>query len=154
VVKEQKDCDAMIEKPFSKKVYDKIRKTFPLIAVVGLIKDKRGVLFTYRKIEPYKDYWILPGGSVSFKERLKKAVEREVKEETGLKVRAVKYLGYYDNPSVYPKNRRAVDHAFICKIISGRIKPNFESSEVRFFKKLPKNIGFDHRKILRDAGVK
>ncbi len=138
--------------PFSKKTYEKIVKVFPKVTVNGIVKDKRGILLIHRKIEPCKGSWILPGGAVMFKERLMESVKREVKEETGLKVKIVKYLGYYDEPGRVP-GRRSIDHSFICKALGGKIKPNFESTEVRFFKKLPKRIGFDHRKILRDAGV-
>ncbi|MEM5778112.1 MAG: NUDIX domain-containing protein [Candidatus Aenigmatarchaeota archaeon] len=139
--------------PFSHKLYMKIVKVFPRITTVGIVKDRKGVLLIKRNIEPCKGYWVLPGGVVSFNERLTEAVEREVREETGLKVKAVKFVGYYDEPKRVP-GRRSIAHAFICKIIGGKIKPNFESSEIRFFKKLPKKIGFDHRKILKDAGVK
>jgi 8-oxo-dGTP diphosphatase len=139
--------------PFSHETYVKIAKVFPRIAVNGIVKDKRGVLLIYRDIDPCKGCWVLPGGAVMFKERLKSAAEREVREETGLKVKAVKYLGYYDDPNRNPRGR-VIGHAFICRIIGGKPKPNFESTEVRFFKKLPKKIGFDHRKILKDAGVK
>lgn len=153
MVEEQGNCDNMKEKfePFSPKIWEKIVKTIPRVAANCIIKDRKGVLLIHRNIEPYKGYWTLPGGSVMFKETLKDAAEREAKEETGLKVKAVKYVGYYDDFKI--PGRRAIAHAFVCKIIGGKLKPNFESTEVRFFKKLPRNIGFDHRKELRDAGV-
>lgn len=139
--------------PFSKKIYDKIVKVLPRITVNGIVKDRKGVLLIKRKIKPYKGYWVLPGGAVMFEERLTEAVKREVREETGLKVKVVKYVGYADDPNRV-LGRRAIAHNFVCKIIGGKLKPNFESSEIRFFKKLPKKIGFDHRKGLKDAGVR
>ncbi|MFH8087028.1 MAG: NUDIX hydrolase [Candidatus Aenigmatarchaeota archaeon] len=135
------------------KIYAKVIKVIPRITVVGIIKDRRGVLLIKRNVKPFKGYWVLPGGAVAFKERLKEALEREVMEETGLKVKVVKYVGYYDDPKRSP-GRRSIAHAFVCKVIGGKLEPNYEASEIKFFKKLPKKIGYDHRKILRDAGLK
>jgi 8-oxo-dGTP diphosphatase len=42
------------------------------------------ILLTRRNINPFKNYWCLPGGHIDQFEPAKKAVIREVKEETNL----------------------------------------------------------------------
>jgi 8-oxo-dGTP diphosphatase len=42
------------------------------------------VLLTRRAVEPFKDYWCLPGGHIHPYERARDAIIREVQEETGL----------------------------------------------------------------------
>jgi 8-oxo-dGTP diphosphatase len=42
------------------------------------------VLLTRRAVEPFKDYWCLPGGHFNPYENAQDAVIREVQEETGL----------------------------------------------------------------------
>jgi 8-oxo-dGTP diphosphatase len=143
----------MKEKWIPEKLYRQFMKNFPIMVVDAVIKDRRGVLLTLRSIKPYKGYWTLPGGGVNRGETLKDAAKREVLEETGLKVEVVKYNGYYDSP-LRDRRRHAISHVFICKAVGGKLKTNHETENLEFFKKLPKKIGFDHRKLLNDAGVR
>jgi 8-oxo-dGTP diphosphatase len=62
------------------------------IIVLSLINNFLNVLLIQRKNEPYKNKWALPGGFVNSKENIRHAAIRELKEETGLKVKNLNLL--------------------------------------------------------------
>ncbi|MFW3171901.1 NUDIX domain-containing protein [Geodermatophilus sp. CPCC 206100] len=67
----------------------------PVVACVGaVVLDARGRLLLVRRgHEPSRGLWSVPGGRVESGETTAAAVEREVREETGLAVRAGAELG-------------------------------------------------------------
>jgi 8-oxo-dGTP diphosphatase len=57
------------------------------VRVAGLvIKNSRLLLLNHHKDR--ESYWVLPGGGVEFGERARKGLEREFREELGIRVRA------------------------------------------------------------------
>lgn len=60
-----------------------------------MVKDEK-ILLVKRKKAPHKDLWAIPGGSVELGETLQEAVEREVREETGLEIKAKKPVHAFD----------------------------------------------------------
>jgi len=62
------------------------------VAVGAVILKKGKVLMVKRRREPYKERWMFPAGFVDFGEHPLEALEREVKEETGLKVKKAKLI--------------------------------------------------------------
>jgi 8-oxo-dGTP diphosphatase len=67
----------------------------PVVACVGgIVHDAAGRLLLIRRgTEPGRGRWSVPGGRVEPGESLAEAVEREVREETGLPVRAGELVG-------------------------------------------------------------
>ena len=47
--------------------------------------------------------------------------------------------------------RHDVSHGFIVSPISGKIKTDFQSEELKFFKKIPKNTVPHHKKMIKDV---
>ena len=61
---------------------------YPQIAVGAIVIRDNKVLLVKRSLPPGKGLWAIPGGRVELGETLQEAVEREVREETGVTVRA------------------------------------------------------------------
>lgn len=125
-----------------------------IVAADGIIFKDGKVLLIKRKYWPFSDYWAIPGGKVNRKERIADTVVRELKEETGLRVKQTKLLGIYDEPGRDPRGI-TISVAFVCKIISGNVKAGSDAKEIGWFtreqvKKM--KLAFDHKEMLRDVG--
>jgi ADP-ribose pyrophosphatase YjhB (NUDIX family) len=60
----------------------------------ALVEDDQGrVLLARRAIEPFKGYWDLPGGFLEEGEHPLDGMRRELREETGLEVEPLDFLG-------------------------------------------------------------
>ncbi len=116
--------------------------------VNAVILDKRGsVLLGKRSDVPV---WALPGGEMKLGESPEAAVVREVKEETGLDVKIKRFVGSYHNDYLKYKD---VTRVFLCSVKGGKIKPNYESLELRFFPpaRLQHPLLFIYRERINDA---
>jgi len=60
----------------------------PRVAVGAVVFHRGRVLLVRRASPPARDLWAIPGGGVRLGETLRRAAEREVLEETGLRIRA------------------------------------------------------------------
>jgi 8-oxo-dGTP diphosphatase len=60
----------------------------PLVAVGAVVFNKDKVLLVLRAKPPAENHWTIPGGCVELGETLQEAAEREIREETGLIIRA------------------------------------------------------------------
>ncbi len=115
-----------------------------------IVKDGK-VLLVKRDHEPFKGYWVLPGGHVEKGETIRDAAVREMREELGLNVEVVETIGVFDDPDRDPRGLISV--AVLAFPKGERIHLNEEASEYRWFPldELPEKIGFDHRKIPEKA---
>ena len=109
--------------------------------------DVRGAVFRDGEIlmvrEARDGNWTLPGGWTDVGDAPAAAAEREVWEEAGFHVRAVKLIGVYDaNRGGILELSHAYKLIFLCEIIDGAARPSFETSEVKFFARdmVPKNF--------------
>ena len=132
------------------KTFLKTFKFVPRVAVNLYIKDNLDqILLTKRKIPPFKDYWHIPGSFLLKKERIKDCIERVAKEELGIKLRQnrIELLGVFEN---LDKDERGhvIDIIYGLKINSS-LKSGRKSQFVKFFRKLPPNIGFNHEDYLK-----
>ncbi|MGE0086165.1 MAG: NUDIX hydrolase [Desulfococcaceae bacterium] len=60
----------------------------PQVAVGAVVFRHRKCLLVLRKNPPSAGYWAIPGGRVNPGESLRQAAEREIREETGVVIRA------------------------------------------------------------------
>lgn len=121
--------------------------------VFGYEEGNISVLLIKRKYEPFKSKWALPGGFVNNEESLEEAVERELYEETGIKINYLEQLYTFGKPNRDPRGR-VVSVAYF-----GLVRPNAfkifastDAEQVQWFNinELPK-LSFDHEAILETA---
>lgn len=72
----------------------------PIVGVGAVILRGREVVLVRRAAEPLRGQWSLPGGMLELGETLRQGVQREVLEETGLRVEAKMVLDVFD--SIFP----------------------------------------------------
>jgi ADP-ribose pyrophosphatase YjhB (NUDIX family) len=82
--------------------------------------------------------WCVPGGAMESGESAAEACEREVFEETGLKVRVTRLVGVYSNPNqlvIYPDGTKVhiVALGFEAEIVGGELGLSNETTDVGFF---------------------
>ena len=119
--------------------------------VVSTLIEKDGkVLMLKRAKEPFKNYWVLPGGFVDYDEEPDEAAVRETKEEIGLNVYVESVASVYrigDDPiGVH------IDIVYFGKA-EGEPKLDMKDfTECRYFlpNKLPEEIAYKHREVIID----
>ncbi|GCF10567.1 NUDIX domain-containing protein [Dictyobacter arantiisoli] len=115
------------------------------IGVSALIFHKGDVLLALRRDI---DWWNLPGGGMELGETVEEAVQREVREETGLEIEVGQLVGVYSKPQ-----KQEIVLTFRCQITGGTLVETDESRECRYFAPddLPRNILPKHRQRVEDA---
>jgi 8-oxo-dGTP diphosphatase len=121
------------------------------------------ILLIQRMNEPYKDCWALPGGFFDMADQnIKVAAQRELMEETGLKIptEEFNFLGLYTEKNRDPREHNPQDPcriaaaAFYVKSfnILQKIQAQDDAKAVQFFpiRNLPP-LAFDHSQIIQDA---
>ncbi len=109
--------------------------------------DTRAAIFKDNKIllvHENNNTWSLPGGWCDVLESVKSNTIKEVKEETGLDVNAVKIISVQDrNKHNKPIYAYGVCKIFVlCNIIGGEFIENIETTEIKYFalNEIPSNL--------------
>jgi ADP-ribose pyrophosphatase YjhB (NUDIX family) len=101
--------------------------------------DVRGVVFHNGQVLLVKELmdggWTFPGGWVDINESPSTAVEREVIEESGFRVRAIKLLAVYDrNKHGHPAYIFHIYKLFfLCELLGGESTTSLETGGAKFF---------------------
>lgn len=122
--------------------------------VVSIILHKDGkALMLQRAHEPFKAFWVLPGGFIGYEETPEEAIKREAKEETGLEITINGIVGAYriDND---PRGVH-IDIIFY-GTLNGEIEINKDSKSWQYFspEQLPDKIAYKHREAIADWHAK
>tara|TARA_B100000029_G_scaffold191164_1_gene189017 strand:+ start:193 stop:624 length:432 start_codon:yes stop_codon:yes gene_type:complete len=135
-------------KKSSTKDYEKFIKIFPFSCVDVLLFKDNAILLTKRTRNPYKNYWHLPGHMIRKNESMIQAVKRAAKNELNLNVTIKKYVGVFESLNSF---RHDISHGFVVKMKSGNIKTDFQSKEMKFFKRIPRNTIPHQKKMIKEA---
>ncbi|MGB9799345.1 MAG: NUDIX hydrolase [Thermanaerothrix sp.] len=105
----------------------------PKVDIRGVVFDAQGRLLLVK--ERVDGGWTLPGGWVDVGEPPSQAVEREVWEESGYRVRAIKLLALYDrNFHGHPPYLFHLYKIFMrCELLGGEPQTSLETDGVGFF---------------------
>lgn len=141
----------MRSKEIPKQLFQEIKKNIPLSCVDAILVRKDEFFLVKRQIPPYKNKWCLPGGIIKRNQKIQDRLEQVGVEELGIKIRIKKQLGFYEK--IY-RDRHDISHCFIVESKNDKIILNFQASEGKFFKRIPKNTASFHVKMLRDAGFR
>lgn len=113
---------------------------------------KTEVLLVKRKNDPYKGSWALPGGFLEDEESLMAGAQRELEEETGLRMEKMEQIRAYGKPDRDPRGR-TVSVGFWAEVKNKeKVKGQDDAAVARWFdvEDLP-DLAFDHDIILREA---
>jgi ADP-ribose pyrophosphatase YjhB (NUDIX family) len=119
-------------------------------------EDRKTVLLTRRADN---GQWCLPGGMIEAGESVSEGCEREVLEETRLKVRVARLVGVYSNPdrlTQYPDGNKAhvVVLAFEVAQVGGELELSDETTAAQFFpvnEAVEMDLFHGHAEHIRDA---
>lgn len=127
--------------------YARMIEHLPILCVDIVIRNSGGeILLIKRENEPLKGEWWVVGGRVHKGETLEQAAIRKAKEEVGLQVNNLQFIGYYEdafetNPFGLATPLHSVSVVFTAVVNDGKtIRLDDQSSEWKFSKKLPERF--------------
>ena len=122
--------------------------------VFGYANNKLNVLLIKQKFGELKNQWALVGGFVKDNETLNDAVNRELQEETGIKINYLEQLYTFGDNIERDPRFRVVSVAYFALVNSTKLvlKADSDAEDAKWFSinELP-NLAFDHKEILKTA---
>lgn len=130
---------------------------YPRAAVTAdsvLFAEKDGrmyVLLIQRGDHPYKGCWALPGGFLNMDETVARCAERELEEETCIRLTGMKLVGIYSDVERDPRGR-VITAAYTAMTNMPDANAADDAAAAKWWplNELPK-LAFDHATIIRDA---
>ena len=103
---------------------------FPEPVVGGVIINREGKILLI-KSHKWSNKYVIPGGHIELGEHAVDALKREIKEETGLDVYDIRFLGFQECifDENYWKRKHFILLDFVCKTDSNDVKLNDEGEE-------------------------
>lgn len=114
----------------------------PLVGVGGVVIRENRALLIRRGSEPLRGEWSIPGGTLEVGETLQQGVERELLEETGLKVRTIELIEVFDRiyledragaaPDIKKPRFHYVIVDYLCEWLAGEPQAGSDVTDVAF----------------------
>jgi 8-oxo-dGTP diphosphatase len=123
------------------------------IDAIILSEDNKRILLIKRGSKAYHGMWGFVSGTLDWGEEVREAVIREVKEETNLDIKIIKFTGrYYDKKGRHPtKTLICLPH--ICKVTGGELKSSSDALDAKWFsleEVKDMELAFEHKQMLID----
>ena len=123
-----------------------------ILNCAGALIVRDGTILLQRRSD--NGLWGLIGGLLELDETYAEAAIREIREETGLKVRLTAFLGIFHNYNMVWSNgdqAHTIGAYYLAEIVDGTPRLDDESLELRFFRleELPELFAEDHRAAVR-----
>ena len=115
-----------------------------------VVRDGK-VLLVKRAVNPYKDWWDIPGGFLEQGEHPEEGARRELREETGFGVRITELLGIFMDDYVYGAQGEHTLNLFYLAEEAGRTpRPGSDAASLAWFGRdeIPERVAF---KCCREA---
>jgi len=119
-----------------------------------LISNQNSVLLIERGRDPFKGKWALPGGFIEMDEELETACQRELEEETGLRVGELKQFRAFGGVNRDPRHRTisVLYYAFTDDELAACAGDDAAKAQWFPLDQLPE-LAFDHWQILEKFKV-
>ncbi len=99
-----------------------------LVGVAGIFFDETNRILLFKHTYRNGESWALPGGYIKAKEHPKEAIEREVKEESGLTITADERLKIRTD-----RTSARIEIIYVGSFIGGEFRQSSEVKEARLF---------------------
>jgi len=103
-------------------------KKYPEPTVEAIIYNEKGEILLIQCRPKWGEYWHTIGGHIETGETAERALKRETKEETGLELDNIEFIGWQDviNPEGYYKKVHSIDLNFCARMSGGKITKSDE----------------------------
>jgi len=108
----------------------------PRVGVGAIVIHEGRVLLGLRGVEPNRDLWAIPGGSLKLGETLQQGAEREIFEETGVVIRAGRPILSFDSIRHDEAGRIRFHYVVVdleAEYLSGEPRGGDDALEARWF---------------------
>jgi len=112
---------------------DYIHFTDPKVGVGVLIIQDGKILLVKRAMMPERGKWSIPAGFLDHGEEPKSTAEREVREETNLRVEIYALLDVYHNAEAITKGGASIFILYEARVVSGELKAGDDAAAAGFF---------------------
>jgi ADP-ribose pyrophosphatase YjhB (NUDIX family) len=100
----------------------------------ALVEDRGRVLLARRAHEPFKGNWDIPGGFLEEGEHPLDGLRRELREETGLEIEPLEFLGVWmDRYGGDSTAEATINLYWTARVVSGEPEPADDVSELAWF---------------------
>lgn len=132
----------------TRRVSDKLRRvcsaceyihfTDPKVAVGVLVVHEGKILLVRRAMTPERGKWSIPAGFLDHGEDPKITAEREVLEETNLRVRIGELVDVYHNTNALTQGGASIFILYRAELLGGALEAGDDADDVGFFR--PDNL--------------